>query len=58
MKTFKNKNFVTRDYDCTNIVACRAQAAPSEHFIEAPDFDLSRLTQLWTENGVTYFGHM
>ena len=28
MKTYKNTQFVKRDYECTNIVACRCKETP------------------------------
>jgi hypothetical protein len=44
------------DYEATNVVACQAETAPADHWIECDESVLSGLTQLWTENGRTYFG--
>lgn len=57
MKTFKNKNFTKRNYDCTNVVYCQAKTAPNENWIEV-DSSENTLGQLWMENGVRYFGYM
>lgn len=61
MKTFKNKNFIKRDYECTNIIACQSLEAPlknSEAWIECDESILNGLMQLWIENEVKYFGHL
>ena len=58
MATFKNKNFTTRNYECTNVIACVADAAPDKNYIESDDSVLQGLTQLWIENGVRYYGHL
>ena len=57
MKTFRNKNFKTRDYEATNIVACEAERTPDENYVEA-DVDLSKLTMLWSQGGVRYWGYL
>jgi hypothetical protein len=57
MTTFKNKHFTERDYECTNIVACAAEQAPDENYI-ADDVDLTKLTKLWIEAGVQYYGYL
>lgn len=58
MKTFKNKNYTKRDYEATNIIACKALEAPNSNWIECDESILSNLTQLWIQNGVKYFGHL
>lgn len=61
MTTFRNKNFVKRDYECTNVVACVADTAPEtpdDRWVETDDSILAGLTQLWIERGVRYFGYM
>ena len=55
-RTFKNSKFTRRDYECTNVVACRAATAPADHWVECDESALKGLTQPWTENGCTYFG--
>lgn len=57
MKTFKNKHFIKRDYECTNIVFCEAEAAPDANWIEC-DPSENTLQQLWIEGGVRYFGYL
>jgi hypothetical protein len=62
LATFINKNFTKRDYECTNIVACRAERAPNENWVPCEESELAGLQQLWIEtaNGlrVTYYGHL
>jgi len=58
MKTFKNKNYTKRDYECANIVACVAESAPNDNYIEADEVILTRLTLLYKENGVEYYGFL
>lgn len=58
MDTFKNKLFTKRDYECTNIVACVAEQAPSEHFVPADESVLNGLTKLGIERDVAYYGYL
>lgn len=58
MKTFKNKNYKTRNYECTNVVACQSEVAPNENYIECNETVLNGLTQLYTCDGVRYFGYL
>lgn len=61
MATFKNKNFVKRDYEATNVVACvadEAPASPDGRWVASHDALVVGLTPLWIESGVQYFGHM
>ena len=37
MKTFKNTKFTRRDYEATNVVACQAETAPADHWIECDE---------------------
>jgi len=56
--TFKNRNFTKRNYECTNIVACEADAPPADYFVPCDPAELKGLTHLWTERGVRYFGYL
>ena len=56
MKTFRNSLFTKRDYECTNLVACQAEAAPGEHWIECDASVLEGLTHLYSERGVRFYG--
>lgn len=58
MKTFRHKMFTTRNYDCTNVVACQAEVAPNDYWIECGDEVLAGLTKLWIEAGVQYYGYL
>ena len=57
MKTFKNKNFVKRDYECTNVIFCEAENAPDENWIEC-DPKENVLNQLYMINNVRYFRYL
>ena len=59
MKTFKNTNFKSRDYECTNIVACVGHMKPnSDNWVMCNSSVLSNLTKLYTQNGITYYGYL
>lgn len=61
MKTFKNINFKTRDYECTNRVACQSDTNPDTKMWEecsATIIVLMGLNKLYTLNGVTYYGYL
>ena len=59
MKTFKHKLWDgKRNYECTNVIACRAESAPTADWIECDDTILTGLTKLWIERGVQYYGHL
>jgi hypothetical protein len=68
MKTFKNKNFVKRHYECINVVFCKSEDAPNDNYVEVDEIelDVSGCQDLWketyTKDGVykhvTYYGYM
>jgi len=60
MAIFKNKNFVKRDYEATNIVFCDAAIAPDANWIEcdASEIEEANCTQLHTQAGVRYYGYL
>jgi len=60
VKTFRNVNFKTRDYEATNIVACQARKAPGKEWEEcdASIIEELNLTQLWIQGFVRFFGYM
>lgn len=58
MTTFKNARFIKRDYECTNVVACVAESAPSADWVACDESVLRGLTRLHTIAGVVYYGHM
>lgn len=58
MKTYRNTKFIKRDYECTNIVACVAAAAPESHWEQVDASAINGLTKLYTQAGVTYYGHI
>ena len=58
MKTFKNKNFTKRDYECMNIVACIAWEARNDNWTSCDDGILNLLTKLYREGDVSFYGYM
>lgn len=56
-KTFNNKNFTKRDFKCTNIVACVAEKAPNDNYVECDPSVIEHLAKLWKEGNVTYYGY-
>lgn len=58
MNVYRNKQFTKRNYECTNIVACVADQAPGDNYEPADPSILNRLTQLWIEKGVKYYGYL
>jgi hypothetical protein len=58
MKTFKNKNFTKRNYECTNVVFCQAETAPDANWVECNENEIGNCQQLWLQNGVRYFGYL
>ena len=58
MKTFKNINFIKRDYESTNVVFCQGEKAPDSNWVECGESELTRSTcnHLQTQNGVRFFG--
>lgn len=58
MRTFRNTSYEKRDYECTNVVACTSHAPPSHSYEECDPELLEGLTQLWTQDGVTYWGYL
>ncbi len=59
MKTFKNKHFTKRDYECTNVVFCKSETAPNDNWEEIKDFDpllCNGMVKLWIENNAQFYG--
>ena len=57
---YKNINYKTRDYECTNIVACEAlgEEGPREGFAVCSASVLDGLQSLYIENNVRYYGFL
>lgn len=58
LKTFKNTNYTTRNYEVTNVVACQAPSAPGPQWVECDPSTLDKLQQLWKQGDATYFGYL
>jgi hypothetical protein len=57
-KTFRNSAFTKRNPDCTNVVACIAEAAPGPNWIECGPEVLTGLTQLHRQGGAVFCGYL
>lgn len=57
-QVYKNKNYVKRNYECTNLIACVANEAPDDNWILSDNEILKNLTKLYKEKNVVYFGHL
>ena len=57
-KTFLNSAFTKRNYDCTNVVACIAEAAPGPNWIECGSEVLAGLTQLHRQGSAIFYGYL
>ena len=60
VKTFKNKSFTKRNYECTNVVFCQGIIAPNDYYVECAEAEMMATTvgPLWIESGVRFFGWM
>lgn len=61
MKLFVHKLWKGKreNCDCTQVIACLAESAPSEWFVLSNDESLlNRLQPLYTQAGVRYFGYL
>jgi hypothetical protein len=64
MRTFRNKNYTKRDYDCTNIVFCQAENKPGANWYECTESEIEtrKCEKLWSEMAnnteITYFGYL
>lgn len=57
MTTYRNTNWTTRNYECMNVVACKAAEAPNENWTEDENAIASNMMMLYVENGVEYYGY-
>lgn len=57
IKTYKNKNYKKRDYECTNFIFCQAINPPADYWIECDESEIN-CNQLYIQAGVKYFGHL
>jgi hypothetical protein len=58
MNTYRNTNYTKRDYETTNVVACKADVAPGPAWELCDATILDGLSQLWLTAGVRYYGHL
>lgn len=56
MNIYRNINFTKRNYECQQIVACESADAPSKDYEPCNPAILNRLTHLYTQDGVRYWG--
>lgn len=61
MKTFKNKSFIKRNYETTNVIFCQNETNPNPNIWEEVDeieIELCGAYQLWIENDIRFFGFL
>jgi hypothetical protein len=58
VKTFKNKNYTKRDFECSNIVCCTATTAPGPQWVECAEAELFGLQKLWITGEVRFYGFL
>ena len=59
--TFRNGNWTKRNYECTNVVACEAEAAPGDNWVPVDSAYVEAILnrggcQLEICAGVRYYG--
>jgi len=58
MKVFRNKRFIKRNYECSNICACKALSPPDGEWEEVSDKYLSGMMMIYSQAGVEYWGYL
>ncbi len=56
--TFRNRLFVIRDYECSNVIACQGKQAPNDNWEPCDESILKGLTPLEIVANVRYFGYL
>jgi len=64
--TFRNKNFIKRNYDCTNVVFCQInnnivpEKLPDHNWTvcKTEEINQRECTQLYIIDGIRYFGYL
>ena len=58
--TYKNKNYKTRSYDCSNVVFCETEKNMDENWIECSKSEIYKLncTQLYIQDNIKYYGYL
>lgn len=66
MSVFRNRNFVKRDYECTNVVAAVADekpafgwnGQPADYWEQADETALAGLEPIGSMAGVKFYGYL
>lgn len=58
LNTYRNRNFVKRDYECTNVVYCLAPSAPSEEWVISQDAIPASMRMLERRGDALFYGWM
>lgn len=61
MKTYRNANWVKRNYECTNVVACISPVKPTSghaEWVESDESILEGLTMLHSIGAATFYGYL
>ena len=59
-KTYKNKHFTSRDYECTNIVFLQSDKVPDDNWVECERSEIDEMNcqMLWIDGFGRKFGYM
>jgi len=59
-RTFKNKNFIKRSYDCTNIVFAQSAEMPEGDWVECDKTEIAdnNCIQLYILGNTKFFGYL
>ncbi len=59
---YRNKHYRGRNYECTNVIACEPiddGAMPDRtNWVYDPSYPIDKLTALYVENGIRYYGYL
>ena len=60
MTTYRNKNFIKRNDDCTNVVFCQTTKPMPENWVQCDpqEIEQRKCEQLYIENDIRYFGYL
>ena len=57
-KVYRNATYTKRDHECTNVVACVANAAPGPNWVECSPEILTGLTKLHRQGDAVFYGYL
>lgn len=60
---FRNKHYRGRNYECTNVIVCERLSDDSpmpdrNNWVSDPNYPIEKLTSLYIENDIRYYGYL